>query len=45
MRDNTFRNLLFLKVAAMSMELEIRLHAHQVGTNTRSGTKVILTLI
>ena len=29
------------KVAATSLKLEIRLHAHQVGTNTRSGTEVI----
>ena len=26
----------------MSLKLEIRLHAHLVGTNTRSGTEVIL---
>ena len=29
------------KVTATSLKLEIRLHAHQVGTNTRSGTKEI----
>ena len=31
-----------LKVAATSLKLEIRLHAHQVDTNTQSGTKVTL---
>ena len=30
------------KVAATSLKLEIRLHAYPVGTNTRSGTEVIL---
>ena len=34
-----------IKVAATSLKLEVRLHAHQVGTNTRSGTEVIYTLI
>ena len=29
-----------IKVTAMSLKLEIRLHAHQVGTNTQSGTEV-----
>ena len=33
------------KVAATSSKLEIRLHAHQVGTNTRSDTEVIFTLV
>ena len=33
------------KVTATSPKLEIRLHAHQVGTDTPSGTKVIFTLI
>ena len=36
---------LFLKVAAMSSKLEIRLYAHPVGTNTRSGIEEIFTLI
>ena len=31
-----------LKVAATSLKLDIRLHAHQVGTNARSGTEVSL---
>ena len=31
-----------LKVAATSLKLETRLHAHQDDTNTRSGTEVIL---
>ena len=31
-----------IKVAAMSLKLEIRLHTRQVDTNTRSGTEVIL---
>ena len=34
-----------LKVAAASLKLETRLHAHQVGTNTRSGTETVFTLI
>ena len=34
-----------LKVAATSMKLEIRLYAHLVGMNKRSGTKAIFTLI
>ena len=33
---------LVIKVAAISLKLEVRLHAHQVGTNTWSGTKVNL---
>ena len=33
------------KVTATSLTLEIRLHAHQVGTNTRSGTEVMFTLL
>ena len=32
------------KVAATSLKLEIRLHAHRVGTNTHSVTEAILTL-
>ena len=35
----------FFKVAATSLKLEIRIYAYQVGTNTRSHTKVIFTLI
>ena len=31
----------YIKVVAMSLKSEIRLHAHRVGTNTRSGTKAI----
>ena len=34
-----------IKVAAMSLILEIRLHTHLVGTNTRSGTEAIFTLV
>ena len=34
-----------IKVAATSLKLEIRLHAQQVGANTRSGIEVIFTLI
>ena len=34
--------LCMVKVAATSLELETRLHAHQVDTNTRSCTDVIL---
>ena len=33
------------KVAATSLKRAIRLHAHPVGTNTRSGTEAIFTLI
>ena len=33
------------KVTATALKLEIRLHTHQVGLNTRSGTEVIFTLI
>ena len=33
------------KVAAMSLILDIRLHPHQIGTNTWSGTEVIFTLV
>ena len=33
-----------VKVAATSPKLDIRLHPHQVGTNTRSGTEVIFML-
>ena len=33
------------KVDATSLKLEIRLQAHEFGTNTRSGTEVIFTLI
>ena len=33
------------KVDALSLRLEISLHAHPVGTNTRFGTEVIFTLI
>ena len=36
---------LAFKVAATSLKLEIRLDAHLVGTNTRSGIKVIFMLI
>ena len=36
---------IYFKVAATSWKLEIRPHAHQVGTNTWSGTEVIFTLI
>ena len=32
----------YLKDVATSVKLEIRLHAHPVGTNTRSGTEIIL---
>ena len=31
-----------VKVAAMSLKIEIRLHAHQDDTNTPSGTEVIV---
>ena len=31
-----------VKVTAMSLKLEVRLHAHSVGTNTWSGTEVKL---
>ena len=41
---NTFFFCL-IKVDATSLRLEIRLHAHQVGTNTPSGTETIVTLI
>ena len=33
-----------IKIAVSSLKLEIKLHAHQDGTNTRSVTKVILRL-
>ena len=33
------------QVLATSLKLEIRLHAHQIGTNTQSATKAIFTLI
>ena len=35
---------LFLKVTAMSLKLEIRLHAHPVDKNTRLGAEAIFTL-
>ena len=38
-------NTTSIKVAATSLKLEMRLHVHQVGTNTRSGTEAIFTLI
>ena len=38
-------HLHWVKVAVTSLKLEIRLHAHQVGTNARSGTEAICTLI
>ena len=34
-----------LKVAATSLKLEIRLHAHWVGANTQSDTEVMFMLI
>ena len=34
-----------IKVAATSLKLEIRLFAHKVGMNTRSGTEASFTLI
>ena len=42
---NEFMFLIIFKVTATSLKLEIRLHAHQVGTNTGSGTKVSFTLM
>ena len=38
-------NDVHVKVTATSLKLEIRLHAHMVGTNTRSGTEAIFMLI
>ena len=35
----------FVKVTATSLQLEIRLHTHPVGTNTQSATEAIFTLI
>ena len=37
-KDGKKNDKIQLKVAATSLKLEIRLHVHQVGKNTRSGT-------
>ena len=38
-------NNAIFKVAATSFKLETRLHAYNVGPNTQTGSKVIITLI
>ena len=34
-----------VKVAAISLKLEIKLHAHQLGMNTQSNNEVTFTLV
>ena len=43
--DSNLTNFRTFKVAVMSLKLDIRLHAHPVGTNAWLGTKVIFKLI
>ena len=40
-----YKGLVSFKVATTFLKLEIRLHTYQIGTNARSGTEVMFTLI